>query len=42
MNFLNRSHAVLVLEDGSIYRGYGFGACGVFSGEVCFNTSMSG
>lgn len=42
MPLINRSAGLLVLEDGTIYRGSGFGASGVFSGEVCFNTSMSG
>ena len=34
--------AVLALEDGSIFRGQGFGACACACGEVCFNTSMTG
>ncbi|MDJ0935156.1 MAG: glutamine-hydrolyzing carbamoyl-phosphate synthase small subunit [Kiloniellales bacterium] len=34
--------AVLVLEDGSVFRGYGLGAEGHAVGEVCFNTSMTG
>ncbi len=34
--------ALLVLEDGSIYRGKSFGAAGETSGEVVFNTSMTG
>ncbi len=34
--------AVLVLEDGSVFRGYGLGATGHAVGEVCFNTSISG
>lgn len=33
---------VLVLADGSVIWGHGFGAEGVAVGEVCFNTSMSG
>jgi carbamoyl-phosphate synthase small subunit len=35
-------NAILALEDGSVYRGEAFGARGVASGEVCFNTSMTG
>lgn len=35
-------NAVLALEDGSIYRGKGFGASAEACGEVCFNTSMTG
>ena len=34
--------AVLALEDGSLFHGEGFGASASASGEVCFNTSMTG
>jgi carbamoyl-phosphate synthase small subunit len=34
--------AILALEDGSLFRGEAFGACASASGEVCFNTSMTG
>src|ERR1700675_3171643 len=34
--------ALLALEDGSIWRGQSFGAPMTASGEVCFNTSMTG
>ncbi len=34
--------AALVLDDGSIFTGYGFGAATSNVGEVCFNTSMTG
>ena len=34
--------AILVLEDGSIYKGNGFGAEEPSVGEIVFNTSMSG
>src|ERR1700744_4307851 len=34
--------AILALEDGSVFHGTGFGAKASASGEVCFNTSMSG
>jgi carbamoyl-phosphate synthase small subunit len=34
--------AVLALEDGSLFRGVGFGARAWACGEVCFNTSMTG
>lgn len=34
--------AILVLEDGSVYEGYAFGAEGIACGEVVFNTSMVG
>ena len=34
--------AALVLEDGSVFTGFGFGAAASNTGEVCFNTSMTG
>jgi len=34
--------ATLALADGTVYRGSAFGAEAVASGEVCFNTSMTG
>ena len=34
--------AALALEDGTVYVGDSFGAPGTVSGEVCFNTSMTG
>ena len=34
--------AVLVLEDGRVFPGEGFGARGVSTGEIVFNTSMTG
>ncbi len=34
--------ALLILDDGTIYEGVGFGAAAVHVGEVCFNTSMTG
>lgn len=37
-----KKDARLVLEDGSVYRGSGFGAVGTKVGEVVFNTSLTG
>ncbi len=34
--------AALVLEDGTVFTGFGFGAATNNVGEVCFNTSMTG
>jgi carbamoyl-phosphate synthase small subunit len=34
--------AILALEDGRIFRGYGYGAPGECQGEVVFNTSLTG
>ena len=39
---MTRRRARLVLEDGSCFEGVGCGADGVTSGEVVFNTSMTG
>ncbi len=36
------ARAALALEDGTVYFGESFGAAGTVSGEVCFNTSMTG
>ena len=33
---------VLVLADGTILWGVGYGASGAGVGEICFNTSMTG
>lgn len=34
--------AILLLEDGTIYRGTAIGLPGTTSGEICFNTGMTG
>ena len=34
--------AILALEDGRIFCGEAFGATVTVTGEMCFNTSMSG
>ena len=33
---------ILVLENGTFFHGYGFGYEGIVTGEVCFNTSITG
>ena len=33
---------MLLLEDGTIFKGYSLGAIGTTTGELCFNTSMVG
>ncbi len=38
----NRRPALLALEDGTLFRGTAIGAEGISSGEVVFNTSMTG
>src|SRR3954447_24948615 len=37
-----RATGLLVLADGSVIRGRGFGAEGEAVGEICFNTAMTG
>jgi len=37
-----RPTALLVLADGTVIEGFGIGALGEASGEVCFNTAMTG
>ena len=42
MNIFQGKPAILVLADGSYYRGWSFGASGTTIGEVVFNTGMTG
>lgn len=42
MSHITHLPAKLALEDGRIFKGVSFGAIGTHTGEVCFNTSMSG
>jgi carbamoyl-phosphate synthase small subunit len=39
---VNKQHAKLVLEDGTVFEGYAFGAKQAVNGEVVFNTGMVG
>ena len=36
------STAILILENGTCFKGFGFGYEGAATGEVCFNTSITG
>jgi carbamoyl-phosphate synthase small subunit len=42
MNNLSDKKAVLLLEDGSVFHGKAAGKIGTTSGEICFNTGMTG
>ena len=42
MSIARREPARLLLEDGTVFEGYAFGARGATGGEVVFNTSMTG
>ena len=34
--------AILVLENGTFFKGFGLGYEGIKTGEVCFNTAITG
>ena len=36
------TNAILILEDGEEFHGFGIGSQGISSGEICFNTSITG
>lgn len=40
--YSHRPKAVLMLEDGKKFEGYAIGFKGVATGEICFNTGMTG
>jgi carbamoyl-phosphate synthase small subunit len=37
-----KTPAVLLLEDGTVYHGFAGGMIGTSTGEICFNTGMTG
>ena len=42
MKYIQRQEAVLLLEDGTIFKGFAIGKKGTTGGEICFNTGMTG
>lgn len=42
MSELQQRPAILLLEDGSVFRGKAAGKIGTTTGEICFNTGMTG
>lgn len=42
MRYNSREKAVLILEDGTIFKGKAIGKKGMTGGEICFNTGMTG
>ncbi len=42
MRFKDKKKAVLVLEDGTVFNGFSAGAIGTATGEIAFNTGMTG
>lgn len=39
---MNQKNALLILEDGTVYYGKSHGKSGISTGEICFNTGMTG
>lgn len=42
MDTLTPTNALLVLQDGTVYKGFSCGKIGTATGEICFNTGMTG
>jgi carbamoyl-phosphate synthase small subunit len=42
MNLNTPKEALLLLQDGTYYKGYALGKIGTHGGEICFNTGMTG
>jgi carbamoyl-phosphate synthase small subunit len=39
---INKKLAILLLKDGTVFYGHAFGKIGTTTGEICFNTGMTG
>src|ERR1035437_8449907 len=42
MKYFEKSPAVLLLKDGTVFNGKAIGKKGIATGEICFNTGMTG
>ena len=42
MDYKKKNKAVLLLEDGTVFHGFSAGKEGYATGELCFNTGMTG
>lgn len=42
MKYINKKEAVLLLEDGTFFKGFAIGKIGTKGGEICFSTGMTG
>ncbi|MFN7013229.1 MAG: carbamoyl-phosphate synthase domain-containing protein, partial [Bacteroidia bacterium] len=42
MKYTQRKPAILMLQDGTVFRGHAAGFIGTTTGEICFNTGMTG
>ena len=39
---IHKNSAILLLKDGTVFNGHAFGKTGTATGEICFNTGMTG
>src|SRR4051794_29371911 len=42
MKYIQKAPAILLLQDGTVFHGKAAGAKGIATGELCFNTGMTG
>src|ERR1043165_4529756 len=42
MKYITKKPALLLLQDGTVFHGKAAGAIGTTTGEICFNTGMTG
>ena len=42
MKYNSKGKGIVVLEDGTVFRGLSAGIVGTSTGEICFNTGMTG
>jgi carbamoyl-phosphate synthase small subunit len=42
MKYKTRAKGIIVLEDGTVFHGFSAGILGTSTGEICFNTGMTG
>jgi carbamoyl-phosphate synthase small subunit len=42
MKYISKKPAILLLQDGTVFHGKAAGATGTTTGEICFNTGMTG
>jgi carbamoyl-phosphate synthase small subunit len=42
LKYQSKARAILLLEDGKVFEGKAAGAIGITTGEICFNTGMTG
>src|SRR5258707_4284642 len=42
MKLTEKNPAILLLQDGTVFHGHAAGATGTTTGEICYNTGMTG